>query len=105
MNIEKLEINGYYVYIDKDAEIKGDCYALHLGVFGETEIVMANGKCKLDKKIIAASPELNLEGMPTYVKLLSEKELFTKEDVRKAVELARKWEKMNIEQIIRRINL
>jgi hypothetical protein len=127
MNIEKVEIKpNQYVWVDKDVEATPDDIKKGKGRYYKNEDIMC--------KIIAASPELNLEGVPTYVEWLAEqsypisevwnyeqslirklafirgyqtaeKELFTEGDVIKAVFLARKWEKMNIEQIIRRINL
>jgi hypothetical protein len=130
MNIEKIEINGHYVWVDKDAEIKeGDYVYVNCSEIKVTEICQVSGyyneqflfkhnsQIHMDycKKIIAASPELKLEGVPTYVEWLAEenmkqydwvedidgrgcfikgyqtaeKELPTWDDVRKAIELAR----------------
>lgn len=55
----------YLIAVD-DSKIKEDCVAIHLGPLGEQEIVIANGECKLDKKIIAHLPLNNspiLEGV------------------------------------------
>jgi hypothetical protein len=89
MNIEKIEINGHYVWVDKDAEIKeGDYVYVNCSEIKVTEICQVSGyyneqflfkhnsQIHMDycKKIIAASPELNLEGVPTYVEWLARKE-------------------------------
>jgi hypothetical protein len=129
MNIEKIEINGHYVWADKDAEIDFNEY--YISCFSG-KILQRTKKMDIvevmDNKIIAASPELNLEGVPTYVEWLAEqeyreypnnpkdkpewyynrdincfkkrkvfvkgyraaeKELYTEDDVRKAIEMAR----------------
>jgi hypothetical protein len=116
MNIEKIEIKGHYVWVDKDAEIKEGDWMIRPN---ENPILVTSDfwwdfGVKYHK-IIAASPELNLEGVPTYVEWLAEenmkqydwvedidgrgcfikgyqtaeKELPTWDDVRKAIELAR----------------
>ena len=107
MNIEKIQINGHYVWVDKDAEIKeGEWF---YNPFQGIVSVDSNSDGCI--KIIAASPKLNLEGVPTYVEWLAEretisnefnseksfikgyqtaeKELPTWDDVRKAIELVR----------------
>lgn len=53
MQLHKLS-EDHYVVVD-DSQITEDSYALHLGPLGEKEIVMANGECKLDKKIVAST--------------------------------------------------
>jgi len=136
MNIKKITINGHYVWVDRDAKIK------------EGDLLIYDKKCirnwdnTFNKpgmdwnvlntyKIIAVSPELNLEGVPSYVEYLaehssevqeatyttqhkitykhgfidgyrrSEKELFTEDDVKTAIELAKKdYLRYTEEQII-----
>lgn len=113
MNIEKIEINGYYVWIDKD-EVVGWSYN---GLCYNDDGTIGKPNNLNSKKIIAASSELELKGIPTYVDYLAnnycnsfefndccgttadvdfaegykaaEKDLFTEDDVRKAIEMAR----------------
>ena len=69
MNIEKITVDGGYVWVDKDAEIKeGDWVC---GGLGGNDI-KKYGKYFADDwyKIIASS--ISLEGVPTYVEWLSE---------------------------------
>ena len=131
MNIEKIAVNGHYVWVDKDAEIKeGDmCYFIPTSLFnGEIgkvnkNVIEDNGKYgMIFNKIVAADAELELQGIklkgiPTYVEFLSnehnktyfdydktntqpnydfisgykaaEKDLFTEDDVKEAIEIAR----------------
>ena len=92
MNIEKVEIKpNQYVWVDKDAEINNNSYGIDknnilceyaddfLYMFDNAGIIKISItaesiKCREIKKIIAASPELNLEGVPLYVELLAEQE-------------------------------
>jgi hypothetical protein len=122
MSIEKIEINGHYVWVDKDAEIKENTNTINQGLNGDwfwnskyDAIARIGDITRFDFKIIAASPELGLEGIPTYVEWLAkeevgwwdknddqdamnfikgyqtaEKELYTEDDVRKAIEMAQK---------------
>lgn len=107
MNIEKIEINGHHIWVDKDAEIKeGDWFynPRHKGL----GINYNPDGCY---KIVAQDTELNLEGVPSFGEYfhlkdqeildihkkgfqdgykIAEKELFTEEDMRKAIKLARK---------------
>lgn len=125
--IEKIAVNGHYVWVDKDAEIKEGDYCLHNNIIkqaiGDT-IPFAN---KCSEKIIAASPELELEGVPDWVEFqateyaskrieldpvysnglyygfleghrVARKELFTEDDVRKAIEFGIGLEAGNIER-------
>lgn len=119
MNIEKIAVNGYYVWVDKD-EIVGWSYN---GICYNDDGRIGKPNNPNSKKIIAASPELKLKGVPSYARykaleyskplekevksdedydwymgsykgfeygyLEAEKELFTEDDVRKAIELAR----------------
>ena len=129
MNIEKIKINKHYVWVDKDAEIKLNDY-----YFSKISNIIFRRKYghwienydkKIYQKIIAASLELKLEGVPSYAEWLAvkeypitkggsmlmpssfdldqsnrqsgfikgyqtaEKELFTEDDLRKAIEMAR----------------
>jgi hypothetical protein len=120
-NIEKIAVNGDYIWVDKDAEIKEgelciDGYMNILPFADLSELGLGYDKNTIHK-IIAASTELNLKGIPTYVEWLAlqkikeisskqflslgtlanigdgfiigyqtaEKELFTEDDVRKAI--------------------
>lgn len=56
MKLIKLSAD-HYVIVD-DSEIKEDCYALHESPLGEREIVIANGQCKLDKRITHSTQPL-----------------------------------------------
>ena len=80
MNIEKIAVNGHYVWVDKDAEIKeGDmCYLIPTSLFGggigkvNKNVIEDNGKNgMIFNKIIAADAGLELDGVPTYVEFLS----------------------------------
>lgn len=111
MNIEKIAVNGHYVWIDKDAKVKeSDIYYVNNSSGKRIENILPH--------IVAADKELKLEGIPTYVDYLAnnycnsfefndccgttadvdfaegykaaEKDLFTEDDVRKAIELAQK---------------
>lgn len=90
MNIKKIEVNGHYVWVDKDAEIKeGDWYI----TFTNGSIMGEPRKCEDSSyifsycaKIIAASPELNPEGVPTYVEWLG---------TQRAIE--RRWDPKSLE--------
>lgn len=66
-NFEKIAVNGHYVWVDKEAEITGD----YIGWIGQTPYINPKEKSVLNYKIIAASTELNLEGVPTYFEWLS----------------------------------
>jgi hypothetical protein len=134
-NIEKIVVNGHYVYVDKDAEIKEGDIVLEDLMNGNHLLMTIHTLNDIDPeiqaKVVASSPELNLEGIPSYVEWLGinelklkwshlyvngqlpkkpyptnfendldkfmlgyytalEKELFTEEDMRKAIELTRK---------------
>ena len=81
MNIEKIAVNGHYVLVNKDVEIKeGDmCVNIaHSVVVKPTDLEWANSNSDNLKVIIAASPELNLEDVPTYVEWLANKTLYEK---------------------------
>ena len=75
MNIKKIEVNNYFVWVDTEEEIeKGDFIcAWELGVKDTPNwIILKSKRPELDNtvdktyKIIAASPELNLEDVPAY---------------------------------------
>ena len=112
-NIDKIEVNGYHVWVDKDMEIeKGKTFLTR-----DNDIHKNYGYNYGNRVIIAASTELGLKEVPTYVEYLAEqyavskssadvfkqahktdfingfqtaeKELFTEEDVRKAIELTK----------------
>lgn len=129
MDIEKIEIKpNQYVWVDKDAEIK-EGYTID----DKNNIVKVDKKfifnCDHEfkiywYKIIAASPELNLKGVPTYIEWLALKdfknvddgftsftdrtagfisgyqtaieELPTWNDVKKAIEMARSYDLKNV---------
>ena len=81
MNIEKIAINGNYVWVDKDVEIKeGDmCVDIaHNVIVKPTDLEWANSNSDNLKVIVAASPELNLEDVPSYVEYLATKKLYEK---------------------------
>ena len=112
MNIDKIAVDGHYVWVDEVVgwSYNGLCYNDD-GTIGKPNNLNS-------KKIIAASSELELKGIPTYVDYLAnnycnsfefndccgttadvdfaegykaaEKDLFTEDDVRKAIELAQK---------------
>ena len=113
MNIEKIAVNGHYVWIDKDAKVKeSDIYYVNNSSGKRIENILPH--------IVAADKELKLEGIPTYVDYLAnnycnsfefndccgttadvdfaegykaaEKDLFTENDVRRAIELAQEWD-------------
>jgi hypothetical protein len=64
MNIEKIEIKpNQYVWVDKDVEATPDDIKEGKGRYYKNEDIMC--------KIIAASPELHLKGVPTYVEWLA----------------------------------
>lgn len=127
-NIEKKQVNGHYVWVDKDVETMtntpiGYCYnsLKSESDWEDKDIVLHQGTMPIYhfrglQKIIAASPELNLEGVPSYVEWLAwkdegrkcldaeflrakfikgyqtaEKELFTKEDIIKAIAVGYDW--------------
>jgi hypothetical protein len=77
MNIEKIKVNGGYLWIDKDSKInEGDIlpYVLRWKS-GRYELVNSNNgirqsKIPFAKKIIASSPEINIVGIPTYQEYL-----------------------------------
>lgn len=80
-NIEKIEVKpNQYVWVDKDAEVeKGDlCYdpTTDNGVYSTVLRTAPDSYWNKQKlpKIIAASPELNLEEVPSYVEWLANKE-------------------------------
>lgn len=71
MNIEKIEINGHYVWVDVNAEIKEGDWIIRPN---ENPILVIDKfwwdfGVKYDK-IIAASPELNLEGVKSFEEYL-----------------------------------
>lgn len=79
MNIEKILVSGHSVWVDKDAEINPPCFVAELlstGLYDMFQIDTANDvDTKTQIRIVAASPKLNLEGVPTYLKWLAEQEL------------------------------
>ena len=114
MNIDKIAVDGHYVWVDEVVgwSYNGLCYNDD-GTIGKPNNLNS-------KKIIAASSELELKGIPTYVDYLAnnycnsfefndccgttadvdfaegykaaEKDLFTENDVRRAIELAQEWD-------------
>lgn len=128
MNIQKIEINpNQYVWIDKNAEVKDKDVLLynkkHIRNWDKTFNKPGMDWNVLNtNKIIAASPELKLKGIPSYARYkaleyskpiekevksesdydwclgayqgfeagykVAEKDLFTEEDVRKAIVLS-----------------
>ena len=69
-NIEKIPVNGHYVWVDKNAEIKeGEWF--YNPFQGIVSVDSNSDGCK---KIVSASPELKLEGVSTYLEWLAEQE-------------------------------
>lgn len=151
MNIEKFEIKpGQYIWVDVNIVIKGCDFVYHLSKGCIYEIYSyseSNGnKSFIPKdefglptndemlitdvvKIIAASPELELEGVPDYVEWLAdeysknkssssvfteahkrdfikgyktaEQEMFTEEDLIKAIALSMKYNDKTVIDIIK----
>lgn len=116
MNIEKIAVNGHYVWVDKDAKVKeGDIYYVNNSSGKRIENILPHPSGFV-AKIVAADKELKLEGIPTYVDYLAniycnsfefndccgttadvdfaegykaaEKDLFTEDDVKRAIQLA-----------------
>lgn len=69
-NIEKISVDGYYVWVDKDAEIKVGDIVLEDLINGNYLIMTIHTLNDIDTeiqaKIMAASPELKLKRIPTY---------------------------------------
>lgn len=118
MNIKKIEFNRHYIWIDED-EAEGWSYN---GLCYNDDKTIGKPNNLNNKKIIAASPELKLKGIPSYARYkaleyskpiekevksesdydwclgayqgfeagykVAEKELFTEDDVRKAIVLS-----------------
>lgn len=71
-NIEKIEFNGNYVWVDKEVNLKrGDWYFAEslnsIEQYTQDELLSPKDlKENGDLKIIATSPELNFEGIPSW---------------------------------------
>jgi hypothetical protein len=125
--IEKIQIGEHFVWIDKKSkkigyvfDVAKNASPLFRNLITDEEIKEAQ---ETEFKIVAASSELNLEDIPTYIQYLAdnyaidkqnesnkyyislesfiaghktaEKELPTWDDVKKAIELARKTDLSN----------
>ena len=80
-NLEKIEINiGQYVWVDRELPITTGDYRINDGIIEYTEDDEGGdwNKKHGSFKIIAASPSLNLEGVPDDVEWLAEQKYHVK---------------------------